>query len=245
MKLKIVGSSSAGNGYLLENEKEALLIECGCKLAKVKQALNFNLKKLSGALITHEHGDHGGQAVYYAREGVKVHASKETLEGVGLAGHHNAVAIKAGMAFFVGSFHVLAFDLVHDVRCFGFLINHKETGRFVFITDTHYSPARFNSLNNLIIEANYSELILSERLENKEIDPAYYHRVKQSHMSLETAIEMALANDLSAVNNIVLIHLSNGNSDERLFARKMQQATNKTVHVADAGMELDFNEYPF
>lgn len=39
MELKILGSSSKGNGYVLEAEKEALIIEAGCKLLEAKKLL--------------------------------------------------------------------------------------------------------------------------------------------------------------------------------------------------------------
>ena len=58
MKLKVLGSNSAGNCYILENDKEALIVEAGIDFRNVKKALGFNLSKVSGAIITHQHGDH-------------------------------------------------------------------------------------------------------------------------------------------------------------------------------------------
>lgn len=55
-KLKCFGSSSSGNGYILENENEALLIECGCRFMDCKKAMNFQISKIVGCLISHEHG---------------------------------------------------------------------------------------------------------------------------------------------------------------------------------------------
>lgn len=58
MKLKVLGSSSAGNCYVLDNGNEALILEAGVAFAKVKKALGFNLRKVAGCLITHQHNDH-------------------------------------------------------------------------------------------------------------------------------------------------------------------------------------------
>ena len=55
MKLKVLGSGSAGNCYLLQNEKEILIIECGISYKKILQRLNFNLSSVVGCLISHEH----------------------------------------------------------------------------------------------------------------------------------------------------------------------------------------------
>ena len=40
MELKILGSSSAGNCYLLDNGKETLMIECGVSFRKVSVSLS-------------------------------------------------------------------------------------------------------------------------------------------------------------------------------------------------------------
>jgi len=56
MKLQILGSSSKGNGYLLTSSGgEVLIIEAGISLIEVKKTLNFNLSKIAGVCISHEH----------------------------------------------------------------------------------------------------------------------------------------------------------------------------------------------
>jgi hypothetical protein len=64
-------------------------------------------------------------------------------------------------------------------------------------------------------------------------------------MSLDTCIKTLKANDLSLVNNIVLIHLSDSNSNEIEFKKEVKQATGKTVTVANNGISIDFNKTPF
>jgi ribonuclease BN (tRNA processing enzyme) len=60
-------------------------------------------------------------------------------------------------------------------------------------------------------------------------------------MSLQTCIKTLKANDLSQVNNIVLIHLSDRNSDESRFKSDVERATGKVVHVADKGMIVELH----
>ena len=245
MLLKVLGSSSSGNGYLFEGKHEALVIEAGVKYSVLKQAIDYKVSKIAGVLVSHSHSDHAGQLGYYLREGLEVFVSEATAEETGCSSHHRAHVIDANKAFFINSFHVLPFEVVHDVRCFGFLISHPESGRFVFITDTHYSPAVFRGLNNVIIETNYSEKIIDKRLASGQINSTYYDRVLRSHMSLETACDFLKANDLKEVNKIVLIHLSDGNSDAKGFKQKVEQLTGKTVEVAEAGAEISFEQYHF
>ena len=55
MVLSVINSSSDANGYIIHNESEALILECGCKLIDVKKALDWNIRKVVGCLISHEH----------------------------------------------------------------------------------------------------------------------------------------------------------------------------------------------
>ena len=55
MILKVLGSSSRGNGYILETDKEALVLEGGVSLTQVKKAMDFNTSKIVGVCISHEH----------------------------------------------------------------------------------------------------------------------------------------------------------------------------------------------
>lgn len=244
MKLKVIGSSSSGNGYVFETEGEVLIIETGCKFSDVKKAIGFKVGKIVGALVTHSHNDHSGRVGEYLKEGVKVFAAPETINETGIT-HHNFIPVNERASFRIGLFKVLPFRVVHDVVCHGYLIEHPECGKFVFITDTHYSPSRFKGLNNIIIEANYSHEIIDKLLESGVLNKTYYDRVLRSHMSLETTIDFLNSNDLGDVNNIVLIHLSSGNSDAKLFKEMIENLTGKATHVADSGAEIDFNKSPF
>ena len=58
MKLIVLGSSSSGNCYILDNGNEALIIEAGIRFQEVKKALDFNLRKVVGCVVTHAHNDH-------------------------------------------------------------------------------------------------------------------------------------------------------------------------------------------
>jgi len=53
MNIKIIGSGSNGNAYVLENNNEQILIECGLPYNKLVKEINFG--KLCGAIISHSH----------------------------------------------------------------------------------------------------------------------------------------------------------------------------------------------
>lgn len=54
--IKIVSSGSIGNSYILECEKEVLLLELGIGWNDIKKALNFDLSKVVGVCVSHSHG---------------------------------------------------------------------------------------------------------------------------------------------------------------------------------------------
>jgi len=55
MRLEVLGSSSSGNCYLLESKTGILILECGVPLIKVKRTIEFDLTKIRGVLLSHEH----------------------------------------------------------------------------------------------------------------------------------------------------------------------------------------------
>ena len=245
MQLKIISSSSAGNCYLLCAANETLIIECGVKIMQIKQALNFDLSNTVGVLVSHEHKDHCSAVKDVIACGLSVYASEGTIIGMSIIGHR-IHPIKAGKTLQLGGFKIKPFEAVHDCRePFNFLIEHQECGRMVFITDSYYCEYTFPGLNNILIEANYSQEILDQKVHAGESPEFLRNRVLQSHMNLHTCKEFLVANDLRAVNNIVLIHLSDSNSDAGLFKREIEQLTLKNVRVAEKNMIIEFNKTPF
>lgn len=237
MKLVVLGSSSAGNGYLLQGENETLLIECGVHIRQVKQALQFNLKNVA-AICSHCHGDHAKYLGEVLNAGINVYASADTFKACGFDKHHRAATIREGMNYQIMGFKVRPFAVNHDVPCFGFLIQHIECGTVLFLTDTYYCDYTFSGLNNIIVECNHDDQII----DNNGTPGFLRDRIIQSHMNLQTCKDLLQANDLSNVNNIVLIHLSDKNSDAIRFKYEITELTGKDVWVADKGLMIDFNK---
>jgi phosphoribosyl 1,2-cyclic phosphodiesterase len=246
MKLTVINSNSAGNAYILHNEKEALLIECGVHFARIQQALGHNVGKVAGCLVTHEHKDHCKAVNEVLNKGICVYASAGTHRAMGTEGHHRHRKLEVEREVMLRSFKVIAYDAMHDcAEPFCYTIYHKDCGWILFLTDSYYCDRKFNGLNNIIIEANYCQTIVDNRVREGKTEKFLRDRVLESHMSLDTCKKTLQSYDLSKVNNIVLIHLSDGNSDEARFKREVQEATGKVVHVANAGLTIDFNRQPF
>lgn len=246
MKLSIIGTGSKGNSYILGNKDEALLIECGVNINDIKKALDFDYSKVVGAICTHEHMDHSKSIWDVMKLGINVYSSFGTLKSRFVDEQSRAKVIQSQQSFTVGNFNILPFDVMHDAaEPLGFLISHPDCGKVLFLTDTFYCKYTFTGLNNIIIEANYSKEVIDRKYGVNSGKEFLRNRILKSHFSLASCKDMLSANDLTKVNNIVLIHLSDSNSDEIQFQKEVAELTGKNVTVASNGMKFNFNKTPF
>lgn len=238
MKLKVLGSGSRGNCYILQGERETLLLECGIRWKDILKGLNYNTLNIAGCLISHQHKDHCRALNDVIASGIDVYSGKNTFTPINGTNHHIR-QIEANKQYTIGRFIVLPFSLEHDVPNLGFLIQHPEIGKLVYITDSYYCKYRFKGLQHIMIEANYSKALLDENLYSDKTVLPVRDRVVESHMSLETCKEFLQANDLSQVKDIVLIHLSDNNSDGEQFKREIEGLTGKPTYIAQPGLEIE------
>jgi hypothetical protein len=62
--------------------------------------------------------------------------------------------------------------------------------------------------------------------------------VRKSHFEIDNLKDFLINSDLSQVKEIVLLHLSDGNSNAKVFQKKISEATFITTYVADSNMEI-------
>jgi phosphoribosyl 1,2-cyclic phosphodiesterase len=246
MQLKILGSSSKGNCYLLVASDQVLIIEAGVRLIEVKKALSFRTDNIAGCLISHLHNDHAGYIKEYADAGITILTSETVKENKLLSLYDNRVrVVYPEHGYKIGSYKIIPFEVQHDVPCLGFLISHQESGNIMFITDTYMCEYVFPNLNHVIIECNYADDILENNIIYKGLSAAMRPRLLYSHMELENCKNVLRSLDLTSVVNIILIHLSDGNSNEQRFISEIQQEFCKTTIAANKEIDIDFNLTPY
>ena len=251
MKLHILGSNSLGNCYILESNRGSLIIEAGVRFLEVKKALRFKINSIVGAIISHSHNDHAKYIGELVNSGVMVLALAETLEAKQLLGAPFTHAIEPLHGVKVGDFKIMPIALNHSNNdgtrcgCLGFVIDHSESGRILFVTDTMTLNMVVPRMNHIMIEANYADDILTRNIENGRVPPSMRSRLLKSHMEIGTTKLILQDNDLSGVNNIILIHLSDGNADEARFVREISELTGKCVYAAIAGMTINLSLEPY
>lgn len=232
MEIKVLASGSTGNAYTISDGRTTLLLDAGIPMSQIRVSTGFNVSRIDGALITHEHGDHIKAARDLMRAGVDVYASAGTLKAQALIGHR-AHPVRSRERFDVGTFKVVPFDVQHDAaEPLGFTCESRITGeKLLYATDTYYIKYRFTDLTHIMIECNYSEEGVRHSVEAGYIPQELVPRLIKSHMSLEHLLEMLRANDLSKVQRIYLLHLSSNNSDEEAFRTAVARETGAEVYV--------------
>jgi len=226
MEIRALASSSSGNAYFVSDGNTSLLLEAGIPFATIQQKLDFGVSRLAGCLISHDHQDHAKAARDLMKAGVDCYMSKGTAEALKLDGHRLHI-IQALEQFQLGTWAVKPFETVHDAaEPLGFLLANRSGEKLLFATDTAYIKHRFKGLTHLLLEANYSLALL------KEDTPELRRQILQNHMSLERLVDMLKANDLSKVEEIHLVHLSDRNADAEAFRKRIQQVTGKAVYIS-------------
>lgn len=245
MTLTVLGSGSTGNGYVLQNEHEALVLECGMPRQDCLAALGYNVKKVRGCLVTHEHGDHAGFIEDYM-EMMQCYASAGTANAIKYRKQRRPDVLEVLRTVRLGGFSVRPIPAEHDAaEPFAYIIDHEEMGRLLFATDTYYIRYTIPNMTHLMIECNYSLPILNANIAAGLVPEALKTRTLDSHMSLEHLKEMLSANDLTKVVNIVLIHLSGRNSQREAFVREIREHTGKYTTAAEKGLTIELNKTPF
>jgi len=239
MQLTILGSSSKGNCYLLKSASEILIIEAGVKLSEVKKAVDFDMTGIVGCIVTHRHGDHAGHVTEFLDNGINVLALGEVFT---VGSNEFKRVIFPNHGYKLGSFKIFAFPVSHDVPCLGFLIDHPESGKILFLTDTMSCDYSFTGLSQIMIEANYSDEVLNANIKSGKVPFVMRNRLLNTHMELQTTKQVLRNQDLTNVKNIVLIHLSDGNSNEKQFVDEIQALTGKPTTAANKGMNLNFSK---
>lgn len=229
--IQTLATGSKGNCYHITDGHTPLLLECGIRFKEIQRKLNFKTSDIAGCLITHEHKDHCGGMNEVLKAGIDCYMSPGTKDAIGIK-HHRVHGVQVKQHFKIGTWTILPFDVQHDVsEPFGFLLANTAGDKLLFLTDTYYVKYKFQGLTHLMLECNYSEKRLTENAETGRIHKSMKRRVMRSHFSLENVLEFLKANDLSKLQEIWLLHLSDSNSDEFLIRQEVSKATGKMIHI--------------
>lgn len=191
----IISTGSQGNAVVLNNN---ILIDCGVSFKTLKDVY----KKLNIVLLTHEHGDHINKTTIR-----QLSQERPTLR-FGCCEWLVPILVECnvpktnidvydiGRVYNYGAFQLSAIRLYHNVPNCGYRLYIKGE-KVLYATDTkHLEGIAAKDYDLYMIEANYTEDDLQERI-NAKVEAGQYCyelNVANRHLSHEQASEFLLEN---------------------------------------------------
>lgn len=206
MNYNIIATGSDGNAVVIN---DYMLIDCGVSF----KALTDVKKQLKIVLLTHIHSDHFNPATIrrLAMERPTLRFAccdwlLPVLIGCGVQ-KKNIDLLKVGKIYNYGAFKISPVKLYHDVDNCGWRI-FVGSEKAIYITDTTtVQGITAKDYDLYLIEANYSEPEIQERIKAKEVlgQYIYEYRVLRTHLSKEECDQWLLEN-IGENSEYVYIH---------------------------------------
>jgi phosphoribosyl 1,2-cyclic phosphodiesterase len=234
MKLTVLGSGSTGNAVLIVAGETRVLIDAGLSAREIVRRLALvgeDAARLSGIVVTHEHGDHAGGLrvllklidcpVYISAKTREAYVSERFSVGGRVDGgeprrraavlRDRVEEIESSKDFRVGEIDFHPFTIPHDaVDNFGFTATHDGVKVATLVDFGHITTLiteRLRGCAAIVIESNHSRDML------KACD-VYPWELKQrilsrlGHLSNEDIAEWIVNGFDGTARHIVLAHLS-------------------------------------
>lgn len=246
------GSGSSGNSYLLYTDTDALLIDCGVGIRKLKKYFTeygLRFDKISNILVTHDHADHV-KSIGSLVDKIKrpVYTTKEIHHGIYAnwcvkkkipldLQHH----ICKGETVMLGDFEVTAFGVPHDsTDCLGYSIRCCDV-TFTIITDCGHITEEIvpfiAKADYLVIEANHDK----EMLRNGPYPKYLQDRIAgpRGHLPNDECGESLATYATPRLRHVWLCHLSEENNHPELAFKTVEQILRNHGIVVGKDFKLD------
>jgi phosphoribosyl 1,2-cyclic phosphodiesterase len=232
MRFASLGSGSRGNGTLIEAGATCVLVDCGFTMRDTEARLarlGKTAANVTAILVTHEHSDHIGGVVPFARRhnlpvwmtvGTRANSAAGELPSLRFFSSHERFAI--------GDLEIDPFPVPHDAR---------EPAQFVFgdgkvrlglLTDvgavTPHVEARLSGCDALVLECNHDPHLLA----TGPYPPPLRERVggRYGHLSNGQAAALLEKLDCGRLQHVVAAHLSEKNNTPALARAALSRALN-------------------
>jgi len=250
MRIASLGSGSKGNATLVNLDSTTILVDCGFSLKQFRQRLErleLSPENIDAILVTHEHSDHSGGVTRLAETfGVPVWSTRGTAR-FAFEGDFDYRNLRGGQAVSIGSLDILPVTVPHDAgEPVQFIFHDRNSNKKLgILTDTghitnHITQA-YDSLDGLLLEFNYDELMLDQG--------SYPFSIKQrvagdlGHLSNDQSISLLRQINTSQLSCLIAAHISENNNSPELVASQLDQLDDIPVPVL-ADQKLGFGWIP-
>ena len=231
LRFAYLGSGSKGNAALVAQDETLIMLDCGLTLPEVErrmQAFGATPRQLTAVVVTHEHADHTSGVtrladeyalpVWMTRGTHAVWQGRKPAE-VRFIGPH--------APFRIGALTLTPYPVPHDARepC-QYVFSNDGGRRLGVLSDagrvTPYMQQTLSGCNGLLLEFNHDTRMLSEG--------PYTARLKKrvggpyGHLSNDQAAALLASLDRSALQRLVIAHISQVNNTPALARAAAAQA---------------------
>ena len=241
MRVASLASGSKGNAYLVVQDGEALLIDCGICFSTLKSRVatlmhdgGMEKPRLCGVLLTHSHSDHtSGLRPLLSKHDVPIYANYMTAESAesqeGIDGSAFA-CFENGQPFSVGPFEVRAFSVPHDTSDpVGYLVRGEVT--YFHGTDI---GVPLDSVGEKLAEADVATLESNHdpvMLRRSGRPQSLIQRIAgpRGHLSNDDAGELVRRFASPRLRRLALAHLSRDCNASHLAERAVREALHEAA----------------
>ena len=167
LRFSVLASGSSGNAFYIESDRERLLVDAGLsgkQLDRLFSEVYVDPAKLTGILVTHEHGDHiKGLGIIARKYNLPIYANRKTwqaMEGsLGKLSLDQKCHFEIGETKTFGDIDVESFGVSHDAVEPMFFTFHNNNKKVALVTDLGYVSDRIKktveNADAYIFEANH------------------------------------------------------------------------------------------
>ncbi len=246
------GSGSCGNCSFLSNGRDAVLIDAGVGIRRLKKWMReYGLRTslLRGLLVTHDHADHIKAAGYVSTDyNLQVYTTALVHEGMYRNYHamrkvepERRMPIEKDVPFKLGSLRITAFAIPHDsTENVGYMIEWDDEC-FCLMTDvgapTETVRQYIGRANYLVLEANYD----AEMLRTGPYPQYLKDRIQSGtgHLCNEQTAQLLCDCFHERLKNVWLCHLSEENNHPELARKTVEMHLRSYGIVAGKDFQLE------
>jgi len=255
MRFRNLGSGSSGNSTLVEASQgittTRILVDAGFSERELTRRLaiaGYTPADIDALFITHEHGDHVGRSVAFARRHrIPLITSRGTWRAIGCEDFEASLlcVARSGEAIALGDLELQPFTVPHDAQEPLQLCISDGAVRLGIVTDLGSAPATVSAAlqgcQALLLECNHDEAMLR----SGPYPPSLQRRIlgTHGHLSNEAAADLLSRCLHASLGAVVAAHLSEKNNSPSLARAALATVLGcaaDDIRVADPALGFDW-----
>lgn len=156
--------------------------------------------------------------------------------------YDGVAVLELGKKTKIGGFIVQPISVQHSCECYAYLIEHEDMGKLLFATDCNSFKYIIKGLNHMLIEANHDDSTILNNMKYNRYTASQF----KNHMNFNDTLRTIKANNNIGLQNIILCHLSNSNSNGNNYIQSIKEEIGiSNVFIADNGLKVELSKEEF